>query len=229
VATADKVGRPGPARSLSREKVLEIALEIMAGKGLDAVSFRSVSKQLGVNPMALYTYIKDKDELLAGMYDTVMSRLEIPADDGRLAAEDQLVAYFSAVRLLLIENADLYRLARPTGVPGADLGMAERVFALFGRLGLAPAAVFETQLTLIQYTVGNALFWASLGTDGLAPLLLSMREALAELDPAIHPHLQTLRELDDVAAPATAFEAAVRSIIRASAADGGGHHEEKDL
>lgn len=229
MAAAGRAGRPGPARSLSRDEVLEIALEIMATKGLDAVSFRSVSKRLGVNPMALYTYIKDKDELLAGMYDAVMARLEIPTDDGQVAAEDQLVAYFSAVRLLLIENADLYRLARPAAVPGADLDMVERIFSLFDRLGLAPAAVFETQLTLIQYTVGNALFWASLGTEGLAPLIVSMRDALAELDPEVHPHLQTLRGLDDVAAPATAFEAAVRSIIRAAAAGVGGHHEEKDL
>lgn len=207
--------RPGPAPSLSRAQVIDSALDVMAADGLDAVSFRSVSKRLGVNPMALYTYVKDKNELLAGMYDTLLSRLEIPA--AAESADDQLTAYYVESRRLLVANADLYRLARPVGVPGADLSLAERVFALFAELGLAPAAVVETQLMLMQYTIGNALFTASLGADGLAPLMASMSEAMTD-DAESYPHLRGFAEL---ALPdaATTFERTVRAIIRAAAAD----------
>ncbi|MGC4938628.1 TetR/AcrR family transcriptional regulator [Kribbella sp. DT2] len=215
---ASEARRPGPARSLSRELILETALEIMATDGLDAVSFRSVSKAFGVNPMALYTYLKDKNELLAGMYDTAMRRIEPPPAKSRATAENQLVAYFGAVRQTLIENADLYRLARPIGVPGADLDVAERIAALFDRLGLPAAAAVETQLSLIQYTIGNALFYASLDADALAS---SMREAFADVDPDVHPRLHQLREVEAITAPAAAYEATVRSMIRSAVANHG--------
>lgn len=220
MAPAAEARRPGPARSLSREKILDAALRIMTSDGLDAVSFRSVSKRLGVNPMALYTYIKDKNELLAGMYDTVMRQFEAPLADGNATAEDQLVAYFSAVRRIMIENADLYRLARPAGVPGADWDMLERVYSLFGQLGLAPAAVVETQLTLMQYTLGNALFWAALGPDGLTPLIQATGGAIADLDPQFYPHLHDFRKLDEFPDPEATFAANVRSVIHMAVAEG---------
>jgi AcrR family transcriptional regulator len=218
VPKASEARRPGPVRSLSRERILETALEIMAADGLDAVSFRSVSKACGVNPMALYTYLKDKNELLAGMYDVAMRRIGLPARS-RATPENQLVAYFGAVRRMLIDNADLYRLARPIGVPGANLDVAERVVALFARLGLPPAAAVDTQLSLIQYTIGNALFCASLDTGAL---VASMRDAFADVDPDVHPHLHKLRELDAITEPAAAYEATVRSMLRSAVAAHGG-------
>lgn len=214
-AQAAEARRPGPLRSLSREQVLDAALEIMSDEGLDAVSFRSVSKRLGVNPMALYTYVKNKDELLAGMFDTVVQQLEMSLGDPGVPAEDQLIEYFVAARRMIIENADLYRIARPVGVPGADWDMIERIYSLFAAVGLPPAALVETQLTLIQYTIGNALFWASLGPAGLAPLMQSGGDAIAELDPQSYPHLcNTFRTDAESVDPETTFAATVRSIIR---------------
>lgn len=47
--------------------------------GVDAVSMRSLSKRLGVVPMALYKHVADKEDLLAGMVDTVVAGYEAPA------------------------------------------------------------------------------------------------------------------------------------------------------
>ena len=47
--------------------------------GIEAVSLRQLAPRLGVTPMALYHYVRDKDELLDLMADRLVS--EIQASD----------------------------------------------------------------------------------------------------------------------------------------------------
>jgi AcrR family transcriptional regulator len=61
---------------LSRERVLRAAVALADTEGLDALSMRRLSAELGVVPMALYKHVADKDELLDGMVDAVLA--EIP-------------------------------------------------------------------------------------------------------------------------------------------------------
>lgn len=54
---------------LSRELVVDRALEIADAEGLDAVTVRRLASEFGVTPMALYWHVQNKDELLAAMGD----------------------------------------------------------------------------------------------------------------------------------------------------------------
>ncbi|SLM03446.1 TetR family transcriptional regulator [Actinoplanes sp. SE50/110] len=62
-----------PAERLSRAAVAERALRLADEEGLDAVTIRRLAKELGVTPMALYWHFKNKDELLLGVVDHVLS------------------------------------------------------------------------------------------------------------------------------------------------------------
>lgn len=64
-------GRPGPKPRFSREKLVDVAIRIADEEGLDALSLRAVARRLAVTPMALYTYIENKEELV----DLVVDRL----------------------------------------------------------------------------------------------------------------------------------------------------------
>lgn len=73
----------GPA--LSREAVIDRALDVADREGLAAVSIRRIAQDFGVTPMALYWHVKNKDELLAAMGDRVVDAValaDLPPDGG---------------------------------------------------------------------------------------------------------------------------------------------------
>lgn len=66
--------RPVPA-PLSRERIVQAAIQLADADGLDAVSLRKVAAELDVGPMRLYGYIGTKEELLALMVDAVYAEI----------------------------------------------------------------------------------------------------------------------------------------------------------
>ena len=63
------LGRPG----LTRDAVVARALEIGTAEGLEAVSLRRVAQELGVTPMALYRHVRDKQDLINAMTESVLA------------------------------------------------------------------------------------------------------------------------------------------------------------
>jgi len=51
-------------RTLTREKVLDVATEIIDSQGLQALSIHSLAKQLDVRPQSIYNYAKGLDDLV---------------------------------------------------------------------------------------------------------------------------------------------------------------------
>jgi len=68
---------------LTRDRVIESALELMDDEGLDAVTMRRVGRELGVEAMSLYNHVEDKEDLLDGICEHVMTgfRFPDPTDD----------------------------------------------------------------------------------------------------------------------------------------------------
>ncbi|SDH23995.1 transcriptional regulator, TetR family [Lentzea fradiae] len=70
-------GKPSPA-PLSRDLIVEAAIRLADGGGLDEVSFRKVAAALNAGPMRLYGYVETKDELLDLMVDEVYGEITPP-------------------------------------------------------------------------------------------------------------------------------------------------------
>jgi AcrR family transcriptional regulator len=66
---------------LSRERVLSTAVALADREGVEAISMRRLSSELGVVPMALYKHVANKDELLDGMLDVVVEEFDPPRTD----------------------------------------------------------------------------------------------------------------------------------------------------
>src|SRR3954464_2086506 len=65
---------------LSRERILEVALELASAEGVEALSMRRLAQELDVWPMSVYRYFQDKDALLDAMASDLMAQLpELPA------------------------------------------------------------------------------------------------------------------------------------------------------
>lgn len=66
---------------LSRERILDAAIELADRDGIGAVTMRRLGQHLGVEAMSLYKHIADKDEVLAGIADRVAGEFVRPSPD----------------------------------------------------------------------------------------------------------------------------------------------------
>jgi len=63
---------------LTRERVLAAAIGLADREGIDALSMRKLGQALGVEAMSLYNHVKNKDDILDGIVDMVVSKFELP-------------------------------------------------------------------------------------------------------------------------------------------------------
>ena len=66
---------------LSRDRVLAAAVVLADHVGIEALSMRRLAQELGVVPMALYKHVANKEELLDGMVDALVSEIDPPVRD----------------------------------------------------------------------------------------------------------------------------------------------------
>ncbi|MGZ8611094.1 MAG: TetR/AcrR family transcriptional regulator [Actinomycetota bacterium] len=65
---------------LSRDRILRTAVALADEGGVESISMRRIAQELGVVPMALYKHVANKDELLDGMIDVVVSEIDPPLE-----------------------------------------------------------------------------------------------------------------------------------------------------
>ena len=114
---------------LSREQVLDAALDLVDRDGADALSMRRLGAELGVEAMTLYHYLPSKDALLDGIVERVMAQAETGLADGPW--DQALTSYARSLRATLLRHpgAALLVATRPAVTP-ETLRTAERGLTL---------------------------------------------------------------------------------------------------
>ncbi|WP_301925125.1 TetR/AcrR family transcriptional regulator [Corynebacterium glaucum] len=149
---------------LSREAIVDTALDILSQYGLADVSMRRIAGVLGVAPGALYWHIENKQELIAALADAIIAPVVIapPEDpealcaalwDHVLTTRDGAEIVISAigqpdasVRRTLEETfASVVRKAAPKGASISDATVAANGL-LHLTLGAAAVQQSATQL-----------------------------------------------------------------------------------
>jgi len=80
-----KIDAVGPTNAerraqLTRDRVLEAAVEFADREGIVALSMRRLAQELGVEAMSLYTHVRSKDDLLDGMVEVIVAEIPIRPD-----------------------------------------------------------------------------------------------------------------------------------------------------
>ena len=70
-----------PRLPLSRERILQAALELADEQGIKSVTMRKLGQLLGFEAMSLYNHVANKDDLLDGILDVVLAETEAPSLD----------------------------------------------------------------------------------------------------------------------------------------------------
>jgi AcrR family transcriptional regulator len=101
---------------LSRERVLDTAIELADREGVEGLSMRRLANELGVVPMALYKHIANKDELLDGMLDVVVAEIDPARTDAdwKTAVRERILSARSALRRHLWASRVMESRTRPT-------------------------------------------------------------------------------------------------------------------
>jgi AcrR family transcriptional regulator len=111
VTTDDPGARP--KERLTRERIVDAAMGLMAEKGYDAVSMRSLARALDTGQASLYAHVANREELDQLVIDRICSELDVPEPDPENWAEQ--------LKQVLRDCLELYR-AHP-GTARAAMGM----------------------------------------------------------------------------------------------------------
>ena len=73
---ATTIEREAQRIPLSRQRIVDAAVQLADRGGLDSISMRKIAEDLDVVPMALYRHVANKDELLDAMVDAVATEID---------------------------------------------------------------------------------------------------------------------------------------------------------
>jgi AcrR family transcriptional regulator len=138
----------GRTPQISRDAVLAAALRLADAQGLEAVTMHAVARSLRVTPMALYRHVDDKNALLDGLVELLLTEYPLPSAQGRW--DERLTALAAGIRdtarrhpavfPLLLTRPAVTRAARVVrdtvqaalregGLPETEVARAERLIS----------------------------------------------------------------------------------------------------
>jgi AcrR family transcriptional regulator len=175
---------------LTRESIVATAIRIADAEGLDAVSLRGISKQLGVHVTSLYHYFPTKEAVLEGMMATLLAEAELPT--GKLKWQDWVRNYAQAIRGLARLHPGAFQLFQRNSAQGQHaMESLESAIAAFRAGGFEvksiPPAIRATNLLVLGLVI-----------DDLARHMYGEDETrINELAEAQYPNITELRQLDE--------------------------------
>ncbi|MEV0249315.1 TetR/AcrR family transcriptional regulator C-terminal domain-containing protein [Nocardia sp. NPDC050712] len=146
----------GPKQRSSIDAVVAAAVQIADEAGLDAVTMRAVAARLGLTPMATYTYVPGKAELIDLMLDAVYQRMP-RADLTELTWRRRIIAIAEENRALLRRHPWVAYL--PTTRPPLGPGLAAKYdheLRAFERIGLSDVEMDEALTHLLGFVTSVA-------------------------------------------------------------------------
>jgi AcrR family transcriptional regulator len=151
---AVQAGRRVP---LTRERVLQAAMALADEGGIEALSMRKLGQSLGVEAMSLYNHVANKEDILAGISDLVMSEIELPSGEEEWEADLRRFARSAHDTLVRHPWACNYIMLSTRVFPGRLRYME----ALLGRLrqaGFSPAQTYHAYHAIDSHILGFTLW-----------------------------------------------------------------------
>lgn len=142
-------------QALSRERIVDEAIELLDAEGEDGLTFRTLATRLATGAGAIYWHITSKNELLVAATDAVIARA--------LVGVSPHSAPKKAIRNIavnLFETLDAHpwlgaQLAQNFQLP-AMLQIFERIGRQIQALGVPRKAQFTAATVLVSYIIGES-------------------------------------------------------------------------
>lgn len=177
---------------LSRDRIVEAALDYIDQHGLDALSMHKLGGELGVKGMSLYNHVANKDDVLDGVVELLWAEVEQSAPP--MSDWVQGVRSFArAMRAMVRRHANAAPLIiSQSFMPQPALRVVQAHATAIARGGAGNDQAYALLRTVTSYTLGSAFNEVSWGRG----------------DPACAPTVSDLLRPgtpDDLAAVANVF------------------------
>jgi AcrR family transcriptional regulator len=146
---------------LTRERVVEEALAVIAHDGVQALTMRRLATRLGVVPGALYRHVGNKQQLQDLVLDNVLAEVDLHLDSS-LGWTGQLKVLAHRLRQVLEDHpgvAGILKTRDPLGPH--SLALAEAFLGPLQAAGFGDRQAGLAFFLLVDYTIGFAVGGAS--------------------------------------------------------------------
>jgi AcrR family transcriptional regulator len=144
----------GGRTRLSRERILDKALEVVGQDPDGELRMRALAEALGAAPMSLYRHVRNKDDLLDGLTGRVLDRLdmELPAEG---PWTERALAWMHGLRDKLHEHPAVVPLLRTrTRYAPALLRTINSLLAILRGAGFDDAQAARASREIMWFTFG---------------------------------------------------------------------------
>jgi len=177
-AHAERLERRRPrVDGLTIERIVDEALALVDGEGLDALTVRALAARFDTSSATLYRHVASRGELLVLLVDQVLGEIRLP--DPALGGRTKVVLLSRDLRRVLLAHPNVVAALRaaplmgPNAVRCADAGLANLL-----EHGYPADLAIPAYLALIDYVLGSVFFQSARGNPepggpapGAAPTL----------------------------------------------------------
>ena len=146
-----------PRETLTREQIVQAAVDLLDAEGLDGTNMRALGQRLGSAATAVYWHVSSKDDLIALAGDRVWNEIAMPdlvALDWRRAATQM------ATELYAMLGRHPWVVQAFGSYPMYGLGKArydDHALALYETGGFSPTEADQALTAVFTFVLGNAL------------------------------------------------------------------------
>ncbi|MDG3580633.1 TetR/AcrR family transcriptional regulator [Rhizobium sp. YJ-22] len=147
-----KRSRDVPA--LTRERIIQAAVEILDLRGQDGLTIRKLAERLNAGATSLYWHVETRDDVLELALDSVLGEIPLPTEP--LEWDKELTRFLTEWRRTLLRHpwsTSLFGF-RPLLGPNA-LARSEHLRATLTRAGLPEVDVIHAGYTLSNFMLGS--------------------------------------------------------------------------
>lgn len=190
-ARSPRLGRPS---RITRKDIVAAARRVIDQDGVERLTMRKLAKDIGTTPMAIYHYVRNKDELLVLLLDDYAASIPVPElpEDPRkrliaaaVVMHDVLATWPWIVKVLTSD--DLFSVSA--------LWMVENIVDSAVKCGLTPDEAVHTYRIIWYYTAGEIIIKRSSEQRREEVGPPRYREAaFADLDASAVPRLASLND-----------------------------------
>lgn len=219
-----------PSDVLSREQIVQAALELLDADGVEGLSMRKLGTRLGSGATSLYWYVKNKDDLVNVAVDEAMGEIELP-DPAQAGWREAAMITARSMRAVLLRHPwlALTIVSRPTAGP-KSARFTDHNLAVFEAAGFqgydldwAAGGLFSIVYGLAIGEVGEANWRAGLRAAGIdedkhiAEVMTNYLETTAEF-PRLQERTTAIGDLPPEQVRDDSFEFGVRTFLDGLAA-----------
>jgi AcrR family transcriptional regulator len=142
---------------LTRERVVEEALAVIAHDGANALTMRRLATRLGVVPGALYNHVRNKQQLQDLLLDGVLAEVDLHLDPS-LAWTEQLKVLAHRLRQVLEAHPGVAGILKTRDPLGPNsLALAEAFLSPLQTAGFGDREAGLAFFLLLDYAIGFAV------------------------------------------------------------------------